>query len=281
MTAAELWMDSQDTLGKFPLVFRLKRLRLLEPHADVLIDTPQFTVETISNPADLREIFRLRYDVFFREFAGRGDRFCLMPYDVDLHDFACDHLAVRDKETGRLVATYRLLFQEEGEEKTFYTETEFDLSEFRNIRGNKLELGRACVHRDYRSGTVISLLWKGLCQYAKKTRTRYMFGCSSLCRTEFACLPFILQQLAKRDSLVSDFSVPVKREYHRTTYPQLSLPSEVSEGAKSMPSLMNMYLLAGAKMGADFAYDEEMDCLDFFTVLDFTKLPPSFERRFA
>lgn len=281
MTAAELWMDSQNVLEKFPLVFRLNRLRFLEPRVEVLIETAQFTVETISNPSDLREIFRLRYDVFFREFAGRGDRFSLMPYDLDLHDFACDHLAVREKETGKLVATYRLLFQEEGESKSFYTETEFDLTEFREVRGNKLELGRACVHKDFRSGTVISLLWKGLCQYAKKTNTRYMFGCSSLCRMEFASLPYILEQLNKRECLVTGVSVPVKRDYNLKSYPQLLLPKEISETAKSMPSLMNMYLLAGAKMGAEFAYDEEMDCLDFFTVLDFTRLPPSFERRFA
>lgn len=280
MTAAELWMDSQSVLEKFPLVFRLNRLRFLKPKVDILIETTQFTVETIANPSDLRDIFRLRYDVFFREFAGRGDRFSLMPYDLDLHDFACDHLAVRDKDSGKIVATYRLLFQEESEEKTFYTETEFDLSHFREVRGNKLELGRACVHKDFRSGAVISLLWKGLCQYAKKTQTKYMFGCSSIGRPEFAALPYILEQFKKRECVTS-LPIVVKKNYHLDSYPQLSLPSEISETAKSMPSLMNMYLLAGAKMGADFAYDEEMDCLDFFTVLDFTKLPPSFERRFA
>ena len=280
MITAGLWMDSQDAIGKLPLVFRLNRLRILAPKVSVLIDTPAYEVKTVSDPCELKEIFRLRYNVFFREFAGRGNRFSLMPYDVDLHDFACDHLVVKDKSTGAIVATYRLLSEEQGEHKKFYTEGEFDLTEFRKIQGNKLELGRACVHKDYRSGTVISLLWKGLCQYAKKTGARYMFGCSSVCRQEFPSLPFVFQQLAKRNSFVSSFKVNAHASYHLSYYPELKLPVEASADA-SMPSLMNMYLLAGAKMGAEMAYDEEMDCLDFFTVLDFSCLPSSFERRFA
>lgn len=282
MTAADLWMGSQDVLEKFPLVFRLNRLRFLSPKVSVQFETSTFEVKTVSDPSELKEIFRLRYDVFFREFAGRGDRFSLMPYDVDLHDFACDHLVVKDKATNTIVATYRLLAEDQGENKNFYTEGEFDLSEFRKLEGNKLELGRACVHKDFRSGAVISLLWKGLCQYAKKAKTRYMFGCSSVCRAEFSNLPFIFSQLEKRDSYVSAYATKVRKQYSLASYPQLKLPTQTPVDTKaSMPSLMNMYLLAGAKMGPELAYDEEMDCLDFFTVLDFTCLPPSFERRFA
>ena len=282
MTAADLWMDSQDVLEKFPLVFRLNRLRLLAPKVHVLLETSAFEVKTVSDPSELKEIFKLRYNVFFREFAGRGNRFSLMPYDVDLHDFVCDHLVVKDKATNSIVATYRLMSEDQGEHKNFYTEGEFDLSGFRKLVGNKLELGRACVHKDFRSGAVISLLWKGLCQYAKKTNTRYMFGCSSVCRAEFGSLPFIFQQLEKRDSFVKAYETKVHSQYSLASYPQLKIPVEPALDAKnSMPSLMNMYLLAGAKMGSEMAYDEEMDCLDFFTVLDFTCLPASFERRFA
>lgn len=281
MIAAELWMDSQNVLEKFPLIFRLNRLRFLKPRVEIFIENSQYTVETISQASDLREIFRLRYDVFFREFAGRGDRFSMIPYDLDFHDFACDHLVVREKTTRRLVATYRVLFQDDGEEKPFYTETEFDLSWFRLQRGKKLELGRACVHKDFRTGAVISLLWKGLCQYAKKTRTQYMFGCSSVSRSEFTHLPYILDELERRGCALRDFDVPVKKDFQLSSHPRLHLPTDVSADSVSMPSLMNMYLLAGAKMSTEFAYDEEMDCLDFFTVLDFTNLPSSFERRFA
>ena len=281
MAAVDLLFGAQDTFSKFPLVLRMGKIRMMEPRIKVHIETDSFLVETVSDSDSFKEIVRLRYDIFLREFAGRGDRFTFFPYDIDLHDFACDHLVVKDKSSGRIVATYRLLFQAEGEKKNFYSEGEFDLSEFHQVKGNKLELGRACVHRDYRTGAVISLLWKGLCQYASKSDTRYMFGCSSLARKEFGALPFVFEQLEKRDAIISDYHVGVRSSYQASGYPRLRLPTNVSPDFRSMPSLMNMYLLAGAKMSSEIAYDEEMDCLDLFTVLDFKKLPASFERRFA
>ncbi|MES2527258.1 MAG: GNAT family N-acyltransferase [Bdellovibrionota bacterium] len=274
-------MGAVETLTKFPLVLRMGKIRMMEPRIKVHIETDSFLVETISDPEELKEIVKLRYDIFLREFAGRGDRFAFFPYDIDLHDFVCDHLVVKDKTTGSIVATYRLLFQAEGEKKNFYTEGEFDLSQFNEIRGNKLELGRACVHREYRTGSVISLLWKGLCQYATKSDTRYMFGCSSLARKEFEALPFVFEQLEKRDAILSEYDVRVRKPYLLSSHPQLNLSRMIAPDFRSMPSLMNMYLLAGAKMSDQLAYDEEMDCLDFFTVLDFKKLPASFARRFV
>ncbi len=281
MSAVDLLFGAQDTFTKFPLVLRMGKIRMVEPRIKVHVETDSFLVETVTDAESFKEIVRLRYDIFLREFAGRGDRFNFFPYDIDLHDFACDHLVVKDKSTGSIVATYRLLFQAEGEKKNFYSEGEFDLSAFHQVKGNKLELGRACVHRDYRSGAVISLLWKGLCQYASKSDTRYMFGCSSLARKEFEALPFVFEQLEKRNAIISDYQVGVKKAYQTSAYTHLKLPNTISPDHRSMPSLMNMYILAGAKMSSDIAYDEEMDCLDLFTVLDFKKLPASFERRFA
>ncbi len=281
MGAVDLLTNAQDTISKFPLVLRMGKIRMMEPRIKVYIETESFLVETVSDPEAFKEIVRLRYDIFLREFAGRGDSYAFFPYDIDLHDFSCDHLVVKDKSSGNIVATYRLLFQAEGEKKNFYSEGEFDLSEFHQVRGNKLELGRACVHRDFRSGAVISLLWKGLCQYASKSDTRYMFGCSSLSRKEFAALPYIFEQMEKRKAVITDYKINVRKNYQLSTYPQLKLSQIVSPDFRFMPSLMNMYLLAGAKMSDQLAYDEEMDCLDLFTVMDFKKLPASFERRFA
>ena len=48
----------------------------------------------------------------------------------------------------------------------YYSEQLFDFSPFEPIRGEILELGRACVHRDYRNTTALSMLWKGIASYA-------------------------------------------------------------------------------------------------------------------
>ena len=48
------------------------------------------------------------------------------------------------------------------------------------MRSQIVELGRACIHRDYRSSDVLHLLWRGIARYALVNGARYMMGCCSL-----------------------------------------------------------------------------------------------------
>jgi len=43
-----------------------------------------------------------------------------------------------------------------------------------------LELGRACVHVDFRNIMVLHALWKGIAVYATRHESRYLIGCSSV-----------------------------------------------------------------------------------------------------
>lgn len=42
-----------------------------------------------------------------------------------------------------------------------------------------LELGRSCVHKDYRANSTINMLWKGIATYLNDHDIAYMFGCAS------------------------------------------------------------------------------------------------------
>lgn len=46
------------------------------------------------------------------------------------------------------------------------------------------ELGRSCVHPDYRSGSVIALLWMGLADYMTRNGFDYVVGCASIGMTD-------------------------------------------------------------------------------------------------
>jgi putative hemolysin len=48
------------------------------------------------------------------------------------------------------------------------------------IRREILELGRACVHEDFRNTMVIHSLWKGIAVYAVRVSARYLLGCNSI-----------------------------------------------------------------------------------------------------
>lgn len=277
MEVNSLWFNTQFTIGRAPHVLRLKSLtgKILRPNIQIDFENEFYQVKTVNHPEELAQVLNLRFEVFFREFSTQKVTFSLFPYDVDMHDFVCDHLIVKDKSENKVIACYRLLSSTMNSGK-FYSESEFEIDSIIKTPGNKLELGRACVHKDYRKGTVVGLLWKGLIEYARKSETRYMFGCSSINRKDFSNLPQILSQLEKRDGFINDFVIGVKPKFKMNFQVE-----ESAENSNAMNSLMHMYLLAGAKMGRTLAYDKEMDCLDMFTLMDMEKLPASFERRFS
>jgi len=90
-------------------------------------------------------------------------------------------LMAHDTATGKLVGTYRMQsgYRAKGN-LGYYGEEFFDFSPFESVRGEVLELGRACVHRKYRNTTVLHILWKGIARYADSCGARYLIGCSSL-----------------------------------------------------------------------------------------------------
>ncbi|MGC9163488.1 MAG: GNAT family N-acetyltransferase, partial [Thiomonas sp.] len=103
---------------------------------------------------EVREAQRLRYKVFAEEM-GAQIKTPEPGLDIDLFDPYCDHLLVRDAE-GRLIGTYRALPPHQARRLgTLYTETEFDLTRLYHLKPRLLEIGRSCVHRDYRNGAVI------------------------------------------------------------------------------------------------------------------------------
>lgn len=278
MEVNSLWFNTQFTIGRAPHVLRLKSLtgKILKPKIQIDFENEFYQVKTVNHPEELAQVLNLRFEVFFREFSTQKVTFNFFPYDVDMHDFVCDHLIVKDKTENKVIACYRLLSTAMNTRK-FYSEGEFDLGALISTPGNKLELGRACVHKDYRKGTVVGLLWKGLIEYARKSETRYMFGCSSINRKDFSNLPQIIEHLEKQDGFIKDFEIGVKPKYKM----KFEVSAGAEKGAKAMSSLMHMYLMAGAKMGRTLAYDGEMDCLDMFTLMDMQNLPASFERRFS
>ena len=277
---ATLWSSTQFTIQKLPYYLRLKNLgnRFLDPFYRVEIENAYFQVKTITTAVELAQVLKLRFNVFYGEFAPSKRIKTFLKYDVDLHDFICDHLIVKDKTSDQVVACYRLLHSDQIHRVDhYYSEAEFDLAPFLALEGKKLELGRACVHKDYRSGQVIALLWKGLCDYARQSEARYLFGCSSVGQKELSHLPQILEELRQGQAFISDYMVKSKSPF------KLEPRQDNSDSSvrRSLNSLMHMYLMAGAKFSSDVAFDEDMNCVDLFTVVDFSKLPPSFERRFA
>ena len=141
---------------------------------------PRLAVSLTHSPADIEDAQRLRYKVFVEEMGAKvGDE--ATGIDADDFDPYCDHLIVRDLDTLRVVGTYRILAPHRARELgRLYSEGEFDLSRLHHIRPTMVEVGRSCVHRDYRSGSTILLLWAGMAHYMRAGGYNHLIGCASV-----------------------------------------------------------------------------------------------------
>jgi putative hemolysin len=240
----------------------------------LLTETSLFRVSLAQSPDELIECQRLRYEVFNLEL-GEGlstsDRSGL---DIDPFDSFCDHLMVRDLESGRLVGTYRLQTGEVARTNLgYYGNQLFDFSVYEPVRKELLELGRACVHIDYRNIMVLHALWKGIAVYATRNDVRYLVGCSSISSQDEN------YGVAMYESLKGTYLV----EPRLRTVPQPGHSCEsngVSVQAGRPPRLFRAYLEISGRICGPPAIDREFKTIDFLTLVDLAKLPERVLTRF-
>lgn len=239
------------------------------------IEAGGFIIKTVENQEELQRVLKLRYEVFFKEF-----RSAPQPeegVDVDEFDSICDHLIILDPKEDRLVGTYRLICSDFSDK--FYSQNEFTIGEFLKQPGVKLELGRACIDKSYRSGMVMALLWRGLAAYMRETKADYLFGCTSVKTMDPKVVSAIQSHLQGLGALTDDFGIGTTPDY------TMSMPKDVDVGNsvvadEYIPSLLLAYLKAGAKVVRQPALDKEFECVDFFTVLCTDQMNKAHERRY-
>ncbi len=253
-----------------------KFLRGFQPKIRIKFDKGGFTVKTVENWSELEQVLRLRHEVFHKEFIGQE---LPLGIDFDRYDPLGDHLVIVDRELGKIIGTYRLICSKFAQ--SFYSASEFHLEGFLEQPGVKLELSRACIHKDYRDGSVISLLWRGLVQYAQQSQAAYLFGCASIRSMDVAEVRTIYEYLGSKEFLSSDFGIGPVPNYKMPGWTPPQAVEQASDAAKALvPPLLNSYLRAGAKVYGDPALDAAFRCVDLFTVLNLEKVTPLYERRY-
>ena len=139
------------------------------------IEFGDFIIKLVDTKSELKKAQALRYSVFYKEKKARPTfPKKMMRLDYDKIDKFADHLIVIDKKRkgikNKIVGTYRLIRGDVASHfGGFYTSSEFDLTNILNSYNHPqiLELGRSCVHKDYRNGTTMNLLWKAIAEYVK------------------------------------------------------------------------------------------------------------------
>ena len=226
---------------------------------------------------EVREAQRLRYRVFADEMGARLNT-KVPGHDIDLFDNYCEHLLVRDAETTEVIGTYRVLTPAQARRVgSTYSDTEFDLTRLRSLRERMVELGRSCVHPEYRHGGVIMALWGALGEFMERNQLDTMIGCASI--------PMLHNGVISGDAAASIWHqlkathlAPIDLHVR----PRLPLPVEQFDSSLQVepPALIKGYLRLGAKVLGAPAWDPDFNTADLPLLMRIEDLPARYRKHF-
>lgn len=230
-------------------------------------------VRIATTKLELEAAQTLRYRVFYNEMGAVPNAEAKLSHrDIDRYDAVADHLLVIDHAIGPgpegVVATYRLIRQTAAAQiGQFYSADEYDIASMLSFPGPILELGRSCVHQDYRGRAAMQLLWRGIAAYVFLHRIDLMFGCASLPGTNPDALSAELTYLyhnhlappAIRPRALPDRFVEMRRMDPSTM--------DTRRVIAGLPPLIKGYLRLGGFVGDGAVIDTQFNTTDVAVVV--------------
>ncbi len=238
------------------------------------IAAAEFEVRLATSDDDIRAAQRLRYDVFVTELGGGGP---LVDHqnklEKDALDPFYDHLLLIERATERVVGVYRLMRPEQAQVAgRYYCAAEYDLAPLLSSGRRILELGRSCLHTDFRGGTGMHQLWTALAQYVAKHQIEILFGVASFHGTDIDALAQPLSLLYHRHLAPAPLRVRARAEAYQNM--DLIAEAELDRKAAMMkiPSLIKAYLRLGGCVGEGAFIDHAFNTTDVCLIMDTAQL---------
>lgn len=234
----------------------------------------KYRIKTVNSEEELEQALKLRYQVFQVEMIGLSVEDKL---DHDQFDDFADHLIITDSENNKLVATCRINHSDFCTK--FYTEQEFFIKPLLDNALKKIEIGRVCIHAEYRKGAVIILLWRAIAEYLKISKAEVLFGCGSIKTLDPKLALTLFKYLQLTNKLKLNSSVMPIGEYRSQVFEELlaSDKKQLSEtdlvlAKQLLPALCKAYFDIGCFVPCAPAFDYDFKCVDFLTVLNLSEL---------
>ncbi len=268
-----------------PLAMPVKRRRI---HAEV----GRYRLRLAESVEDRDAACRLRFKVFNIELKEGLASSYRTGLDSDQFDLFCEHLLVEDKlednPAKSIVGTYRMQSGAAAARNVgYYSAQEFDLAAYEPLRAGVLELERASIDREHRTPEVLTLLWRGIAQYATDMGLRYLIGCSSLNSKDPREGWQVYRQLEQyrvppefETRPTACYACPAEPEGHSAQSPAQQEMRTPTDTSVKIPKLLKTYLAIGARIAAAPAWDREFGTIDFLTLLDLRMISPSARHRF-
>ncbi len=144
----------------------------------------------------------------------------------------------------------------------------FDAADIFNLNGipdavlqMSVEVGRACIAKEYRKSQALLLLWEGLANYLIRSKSKYFFGCASL----------LTQNLWQATCAYHHFQVNNLMHPCILVYPNAQYSIEITQNCPdscnvAIPNIVQAYLNIGAKICSLPAIDRQFKTIDFLTI---------------
>lgn len=252
--------------------------------------TEQFEVRLAETPAEVEAAQRLRYEVFYNEHgATPTDEIAETGLDIDAYDYCCDHLLVIDKQradesfdgTPCVVGTYRMMRKHAAlSNGGFYSAQEYDLENLIRLPDEIVEVGRSCVHADYRRGAVMQLLWAGIAKYLAENNIKVLFGCASFSGTDPETFGKALTYLHENHLAPANYRPRALEHRHVDMAELADGPVEYKDALEQLPPLLKGYIRLGGKVGDGAVIDHEFNTVDVCMVVTTDRLTEKYQRHF-
>ncbi len=238
---------------------------------DLEVEAGSYSVRFARTPEDLDRVLRLRYEIFNLELGEGLDASHATGRDEDELDARFHHLLIQRRHSSEVVGTYRMQTAEMARRGGgYYADPEFDLSTLPDdVQEAAVEIGRACVAKDHRSGRVLHLLWRGLAAYLEWNRKHYFFGCCSLTSQDPAMGVAVHRHLEASGWVHPTLKVAPRPGGRCEVPPGQPLP------APHVPALFQSYLHLGAKVLGPPAIDRLFKTIDWLVILDTREFDPA------
>lgn len=226
----------------------------------------KYTIKIANTEEEVDAALKLRYRVF-KEELNRDFNFD-EEKDKDKYDDQSHHLVVINNEDNSIIGTYRLqTYEMANNANGFSSEERFHINQFPDdVLQNAVEVGRACISKEHRSGRILFFLWKGFAEYLTHFNKRYLFGYAALDTTSDQIATNTYHHLKSEGFLHPEYLVEPKDSYKikETVRPD-------QDSGVDIPQLLQNYLDVGCHICGKPSYNQN-GLTHFIILLDVEKI---------
>ena len=220
--------------------------------------------------------FRHAQNLRHRVFMAESEFSAALPVSSldDSVDRLCEHLVVRDLDDDVVVGACRILAPDDARRAGgYHSEHAFDMDLLGVLRDRMVEVGRTCIHPEYRGDCVMRSLFSALARYLIDNGYDYVIGSAELDVSDGGHHAASIHRAAwERSASPEDYRV----------YPRRRLPLEILCGTRAVspPPHLRGYLDAGAWVSGEPAIDEGRECALLPFLLPLARMRDRYARHF-